>query len=687
MQEAQARERLQRLRASIARYRDAYHLYDTLLVPEGALDSLKHELRLLEEEFPHLITQDSPTQRVAGGALDKFSKITHAHPMLSMEDVFSREEFHEWTLRVTRLHEGVTPSWYAMLKIDGLAVSLVYEDGVLVTAATRGDGRIGEDVTHNIRTISSIPLTLRVPLPQEQKTYCDRWGCSVNESSSWFFPRGRVEIRGEVYVPKGGFLQVNEERLARGEEPFANPRNLAAGSIRQLDPAIAAERPLAFFAWRIEDGVACTRQAMMVDLLALWGFVPAPGCFAQNEDEVVEFFTSQQKLRSTLDFWIDGVVVRVDDVGLFRNLGVVGKTPRGIVAWKFPAEEVTTRVREISWFVGRTGALTPVATVDPANVAGTTVTHATLHNADEIARLDIRIGDTVILTKAGDIIPKIVKVLFELRDGTEQEVVVPSVCPVCGSEVSRKEGEVALLCTNSSCYAMERERLLHAARAFAIDGLGERIIEKLLAGGLVKQAPDIFTLTLDDLLSVEGFGELSAKKLCDEISARKEIPLDRFLVALGIRHVGGETAFVLASTFGTLDAITKASREELSAVSAIGPIVADAIASFFEQDHHKFLLEEYKRVGVRIQEVTAMQQILAGSTFVITGTLTKLGREEAKDRVRLLGGGISESVSKKTTYVVVGDSPGSKAEKARLLGVPTLTEEQFLEKIAPSYGN
>lgn len=681
MTKAQAAERIEKLRESIQKYRYQYHVLDALEISEAALDSLKHELFALEQQFPELITPNSPTQRVAGTALPKFKKITHQRPMLSMEDAFSFGEVEEWAARIQKLNDEHMPSWYAMLKIDGLAVSLIYENGELSTAATRGDGLVGEDVTHNIRTIDAVPLSLRQPSESEINAWAKAFGMPKEMASLNASANGRVEIRGEIYVPKKGFEKMNAKRAERGEELFANPRNIAAGSIRQLDPSIAASRPLSFFAWRIEDGVEILRQTAMVALLQLWGFKVAPGMFAPTLADVADFFERMGKGRAALDFWIDGVVIRVDDTRLFADLGVVGKTPRGIVAWKFPPEEATTRVESVDWFVGRTGALTPVATVTPTFVAGTTVTHATLHNADEIDRLDVRVGDTVILTKAGDIIPKILKVLPELRTGKEKKVVLPVVCPVCDAPVARREGEVAIVCTNPSCYAMERERVLHAARAFAIDGLGEKIVEKVINAGLVKNAADIFSLTKDDLLTVEGFADLSAQKLVDEIAARKEIEFENFIVALGIRHVGAETAFVLASSFGTLEKLRAASVDELAQVPEIGPVVAESLASAFVDAHMHKLLDAYESVGVRIKHAKAVKRVLTGQSFVITGTLATLGREEAKDRVRLLGGSVSDSVSKKTSFVVVGENPGSKAEKAKELGVVTLTEGEFLDKI------
>ncbi len=673
--------RIEKLRELIDHYRYQYHVLDQLDISEAALDSLKHELYELEQQFPQFHNPNSPTQRVAGVALEKFEKVRHQHPMLSMEDAFSLAELQEWSERLARLNEGVSPTWHAMLKIDGLAVSLIYNEGKLVTAATRGDGMIGENVTHNVRTIDAVPLILRTPNVDELKAWCKKWHIAEQPKDILKHLQERLEIRGEIFIPKDAFERLNLERKARDEEPFANPRNLAAGSIRQLDPAIAAARPLSFFAWRIEDGISLPTHAAGVELVSLLGFKVSPGFFAQTLEEVKRFYEDMGVKRGQLNFWIDGVVVRVNETRLFESFGVVGKTPRGLIAWKFPPEEATTRIVSVDWFVGRTGALTPVANVEPTFVAGTTVTHATLHNADEIDRLGIRVGDTVILTKAGDIIPKIIKVLTELRTGAEQLIAFPKKCPVCGSVVERRPDEVALICTNRSCYAMERERILHAARAFAIDGLGDRIVEKLLSAGLVKIASDIFTLTKDDLLTVEGFAEISAQKLVDEIASRKIIDLEDFIVALGIHHVGTETAFTLSLAFGTIDKLAAASKEELESVPDIGPTVAASIAEFFSSLEAKKLLGAYREADVTIKHAKAVKRILAGQTFVVTGTLSSLGREEAKDKIRLLGGSVSESVSKKTNYVVVGDNPGSKAEKARELGVTILDEQAFLKML------
>jgi DNA ligase (NAD+) len=681
MSKAEAKERILKLRKLIDRYRYEYHVLDTQEVSDAVNDSLKHELYTLEQEHPEFITADSPTQRVGGKPLDKFKKVPHVYPMLSMEDVFSFDELNDWHDRVLKIREGNSLDFYAMLKIDGLAVSLVYVDGVLLTAATRGDGKIGEDVTNNIKTIESVPLSLRSPDEAELKSLKKDFGLSDEAIEKVRSRAGRIEIRGEVYMPKKAFEKMNKERAKNGEETFANPRNVSAGSIRQLDPAIAASRPLDYMAWRLETDIGEPTQTAGVEILKLFGFKTSIGQYCETLDDVKKFFESIGKKREKLDFWIDGVVVRVNNNLAYRQLGVVGKTPRGLVAWKFPAEEATTKVESIEWFVGRIGALTPVANVSPTFVAGTTVVHASLHNADEIERLGLKIGDTVILTKAGDIIPKIVKVLVELRTGKETNVKIPKKCPICGSDVVRNEGEVALMCSNASCYAKEREKVLYAARAFEIDGLGDKIVEKLLTAGLVKTPPDIFRLQAADFLGIEGFAEISANKLYVQIQSRKEIELVPFIVSLGIRHVGGETAFSLSLAFGSIDKLASATRDELLNVPDIGETVADSIYEFFQSDLGKKMLQDFEEVGVKVRGAKAIKRVLDGKKFVVTGTLTSLGREEAKDKIRLMGGNVSESVSKKTDFVVVGENPGSKADKARELGVKILSESEFLKML------
>ncbi len=653
MTHSEAASRIAKLREAISKYRYQYHVLNAADISEAALDALKHELYQLEQEYPDLITPESPTQRVAGVALAKFNKVTHVVPMLSMEDVFSTAEMGEWLARIEKLSEAAQ-DYVVMPKIDGLAVSLVYVDGKLVSAATRGDGRIGEDVTMNIRTIESIPLELREPLA------------------------GRVEVRGEIYMRKDDFEQLNAARKAAGEELFANPRNVSAGSIRQLDPAIAASRPLRFFAWRLESDLGQRTQVENLKRCQELGFATPPFVHAKNFADIKAYFASLGAERESLDYWIDGVVVRVNNAQAYESLGVVGKTPRGLVAWKFAPEEATTKLESVDWFVGRTGTLTPVATVGATFIAGTTVTHATLHNADEIARLGLKLGDTVILTKAGDIIPKITKVLTELRDGSEKAIELPINCPVCGSAVIRRSGEVALMCSNKQCFAVASEHILHAARAFGIDGLGGKIVERLDEAGLLNSAPDIFRLSVDEIKNLEGFGEVSANKLSEEIARKKAIDLDAFILSLSIRHVGEETAFALAAHFGTLASFIAADKNRLLTVPDVGETVADAIIEFLHSEHGQKLLAEYQEVGVEVKEAKKIEQKLAGQKFVVTGTLATMGREDAKDRIRLAGGSVAGSVSKNTNYVVVGDNPGSKADDATQLGVPILSEAEFL---------
>ena len=469
---ADAKKRIQKLKTVINHHRYLYHVKDTVDISDAALDSLKHELYEIEQEFPDLITKDSPTQRVGGQPLDKFQKIKHRSRMLSMEDVFSEEEFEKWEARLVKIGGKDVQDYFCMQKIDGLAVSLLYKDGVLQTAATRGDGKVGEDVTQNIKTIEAIPLTLhevKVKLPEE------------------------VEVRGEIFMSKKDFEVMNKSLGKEGKKTFANPRNVSAGSIRQLDPKITASRPLDFRAWHLSDVGVRTQEEGMT-LLKELGFKVADGVHAEGHADVKSYFRKTGKNREKIGHWIDGVVVRVNDHQHYSNLGVVGKTPRGLVAWKFPAEESTTRVLDVDWSVGRTGKLTPIARVEPTFIAGTTVQNATLHNMDEIKRLGLKIGDTVILTKAGDIIPKITKVLKELRTGKEKNIKAPKVCPVCESPTEKRGEQIDVFCSSSNCFSMERERILYAARAFGIDGLGGKRIEHFINAGFLNAPPDIFRL-------------------------------------------------------------------------------------------------------------------------------------------------------------------------------------------------
>ena len=664
MTEKEAKHRIEKLKILISKYRYEYHVLDKQTISDAALDSLKHELYALEQKFPEFITTDSPTQRVGGKPLAKFQKIKHTTRMLSMEDVFTPIEFQDWISRIKKLLATQDVELFCMPKLDGLAVSLVYENGILTRAATRGDGQTGEDVTQNVRTIESVPLKLtplkNIDLPT------------------------RLEVRGEIFFPLKAFEKTNK-RLAKEDKPLlANPRNAAAGSIRQLDSFITASRPLAFVAW---DLIAEMNQKTMEEewkILRDIGFRPVPESrICVNTADTHAQWSFLQKLREKLDYWIDGMVARVNDNSKYEQLGVVGKTPRGLIAWKFPAEEATTIVKQIQWFVGRTGALTPVALVEPTWIGGTTVQHASLHNLDEIQRLDVREGDSVVLFKAGDIIPKIKNVLKELRPRNATSVKPPTHCPVCGSKIERQKGEVAMYCTNKRCFSQDKEAILHAARAFGIDGIGPQTIASLLEQKIINRPSDLFSIQPDDLLIVEGFADISSKKLVEEIQTHKEISLANFLLSLGIRNVGEQTAIDLASAFGSLEKIGLATLEELESVEGVGGIVANSVKEFFSEQRNIDLLSEYERVGVNIiqENKRASSGVFSGKTFVVTGTLETLSREEIKNKIRQAGGKSSGSVSAKTDYVVVGVNPGSKLEDANRLGVKTLSEKQFLDML------
>lgn len=681
MNKDQAQKRIAKLKEVIAYHRHLYHVLDTQEISDAALDSLKHELKQLEDDFPEFITADSPTQRVGGRALEKFEKVKHKERMLSMEDVFSPEEFEKWVERLKKYSGKSKMDFYLMTKIDGLAVSLIYEDGILIRAATRGDGFIGEDVTQNIKTIESIPLRLRNPNGREAKQLSREFKSSQALLDQLASLSGRVEVRGEVYIPKKEFDRLNAQLKRKGEKTYANPRNLSAGSIRQLDPAVTAQRPLQFRAWQLSD-LGQKTQAESMSIMQIMGFKVAEGSEAESIKDVRLFYDRMQKGREKIKYWIDGLVVRVNNHRLLADLGVVGKTPRGLVAWKFPPEEATTKIEDVQWFVGRTGKLTPVAIVSPVFIAGTTVTHATLHNADEIRRLEVKIGDTVILTKAGDIIPKITTVLQNLRTGGEQSIRVPKQCPMCGSDIVQKKNAVDYICSNKNCFSMERERILHAARAFDIEGVGPQTIERFMQIGLITTPVDLFRLKGDDIAGLEGFGEVSAKKIVDEIASKKVIDLAHFLVALSIEHVGAGTADTLAREFGSLKDLINASKDRLQKVPDIGEVVARSLSKYFQNEDNRRLIDDYLTEGVEIRTRKKMAKMLEGLTFVLTGSLDAITRDEAIERIRDLGGKVSSSVSKKTDFVVAGTDPGSKFAKAQELGVPILSEKAFLSKIA-----
>ncbi|MBD3250983.1 NAD-dependent DNA ligase LigA [Candidatus Uhrbacteria bacterium] len=686
----EAEKRIKKLREEINRYRYQYHVLDSLEISEAALDSLKHELYELEQNDPDLITPNSPTQRVAGEPAKGFKKVTHQERMLSLEDVFSLEEVESWLERIQKLQPKATFDFYADPKMDGLAVTMIYRNGRLEIAATRGDGTVGEDVTHNIRTIEAVPLQLRTPTDGEVKKFIKKHEDQIDTQKAEATLRahqGRLEIRGEVYMTKRQLEKLNRDLKKRNQPLLANPRNAAAGSIRQLDPKMAAERGLAFMAYGFLGDHGLDTTEARYDALRLIGFpVNAHGAYCSSIKQVHSLMVSVGRKRDALDYWIDGMVVSLNDRKLLSDLGVVGKTPRGMVAWKYPAEQGTTIVREIRVSVGRTGALTPVAVMDPVTLAGTTVTHASLHNEDEIKRLGLKVGDTVIVEKAGDVIPKVIQVLPNLRTGTERVFKMPRSCPICGSDVRRGAGEVATVCTNKGCFAQELARMLYFVGKSAMDirGLGEKIVEQLIQEGLVREEADFFKLTPGDLEGLEGFAEVSAKKLVDEIQSHRQVPLARFINALGILHVGEETARDLATAFGSFEELRKATKEELEEVDGIGGKVSESILEFFrdpkQSERVDHLLEVVTPEQIRSRQF-ASHSPLSGTSWVFTGSLASMSRDEAKAKVRALGAHVTASVSKKTDYVVVGEDPGSKAEKAKHLGVERLSEKQFLDRI------
>jgi len=669
MTKQQAHQRVKKLRKLINHHRYLYHVLDKQEISDAALDSLKKELFDLEQKFPELITADSPTQRVGGKPLKRFKKVKHQKPMLSFNDAFSEEDIEDWLERISKLlsdKERSKIDFYCELKIDGLAIELIYERGVLKVGSTRGDGTIGEDITHNLKTIEAIPLSLR-------------------ESHV-----GGVIVRGEVFISKKEFEKINKEQQKKDLPTYANPRNLAAGSVRQLDPKITVSRRLDSFAYDLITNFDKKTHEDKHKVLKNLGFkTNSHNKYCRDLSEVFKFHKYCQKIREKIPYEIDGIVVTVNSNEIFEKLGKVGKAPRGAIAFKFPSKQATTVVKDIKIQIGRTGALTPVAYLKPVQVGGVTVSRATLHNEDEIKRLDVKIGDTVIVSRAGDVIPDIIKVLPELRTGKEKKFKMPERCPVCGAKVIRPKGEVVSRCKNPDCFAQKREYFHHfiSKGAFDIDGLGPKIINQLIEESLVSDPADLFELKEGDLLPLERFAEKSAENLVEAIQGKKEISLPKFIYALGIRNVGEETAQDLAKHFSNLEKLQKTTLEDLEKMKDIGPIVAKSIYDWFRQKRNVKLIKKLRQVGIKVSASTHRQgeagksQKLRGLTFVLTGGLETISRDEAKEKIRELGGEISESVSKKTDFVVVGKEPGSKYEKAKKLGVRTINEKEFLKML------
>ncbi len=669
MSKNQATQRIGKLRELINDYRYHYHVLDESLMSEAAADSLKHELSQLEAEYPQLITPDSPTQRVAGAPLPGFTQVEHSSRMLSLNDVFDEAEVRAWQERVARLlPESATVEYFADIKMDGLACALVYQDGVLVRGITRGNGFVGEDVTANVRTIESVPLRLR-----SDKAHAN-------------FLTGRTEVRGEIVMYKDDFAKLNKKRAADGKPLFANPRNTAAGTIRQLDPQLVAARPLHFRAYdllRDTVGDIPTNHYAYQTLQSLGFLANGDAAVLPSVEAIMKFAKIWETKRQTLPFNTDGLVVKINDRDQYRRLGVVGKAPRGAVAFKYAAEQATTKVKDIFVSIGRTGAATPVALLEAVVVAGSTVQMATLHNESEVKRKDIRIGDTIIVHKAGDVIPEVVEPLIKLRDGSEQAFVMPSHCPECNTKLIKYKAEDAVWrCPNEACPSRAWKRIEHFASKGALDieGLGEKNVIALITAKFVTDPADIYTLNAEQVRGLDRFAEVSANKLVTAIQAKKQPPLSRFVYGLGIRHIGAQTAIDLANHFRSLEALAKATIDELAEVEGIGEVVAESTVEWFSEPRNKQLLGKFKKLGVWPEEVKKVGGKLSGKRFVVTGSLESMGREEAGERIRALGGTFQSSIGKDTDYLVVGANVGaSKLAKAAKLGTKQLTESDFLK--------
>ncbi len=674
MNKLPADKRARELRQLMAKYAYEYYVLDEPSVSDAVYDGLMKELKQLEAAHPELIVPDSPTQRVGGQALDKFTKVRHSSRMLSLNDVFSREDVEAWIKRMDKLLPGRTHEFFCDIKMDGLACALIYEDGQFKQAVTRGDGTIGEDVTANVRTIKSVPLQLRHAAGHQR------------------FLRGRTEIRGEIIMYKQDFERLNQERAAAGLPVYANPRNLSAGTIRQLDPQLTAARPLRFQAYDLfrEDPSEVPTHIYAYEALRALGVAAnSQATVFKTLDEIMEFVDIWENKRHELPFNTDGLVIKINDRELYVSLGTVGKNPRGAVAYKYPAEEATTVVKDIVISIGRTGAATPVAVFDPVVVAGTTVQHASLHNADEIARKDVRVGDTVVIFKAGDIIPQVQHVLAELRPKKsrpfDMERELARQYPELRFE--RPAGEAVYRVKGASGPLLLKRGLQHFASkgALDIDTLGEKNVVALVDASLVHDAADLYSLTKGQLLELERFADISAQKLIDAIQAKKQPELPRFIYGLGIRHVGAQTAIDLAERFGSIDKLRRTNLEELLAVEGIGEVVAESLTAWFADPDNQALLKKFEHVGVRPVYQSHAKGPLHGKRFVVTGTLENMGRDLAAERVRKLGGTFQSSVGQDTDYLVVGANVGaSKLKKAEKFGTKQVTEEAFLKMINKS---
>ncbi len=662
------KDRLKNLKKTIQEHDHAYYLLDDPLISDHEYDSLFQELKKIESENPHLITPDSPTQRVGGRPLDEFKQITHKKPMLSLGNAFGNDELNAFYKRVTETLDITDIEFSAELKFDGLAISLFYEEGVLKYAATRGDGLVGEDVTHNIKTMKVIPLRLRSDNPPKI-----------------------LELRGEVLMNKEDFLELNEQQKKQDLKVFANPRNAAAGSLRQLDPAVTAKRKLQFFAYglgEVDTSVHFDYHSQMIDFIESLGVpVSKYSEIVQNNIEMEAYFQKILGQRNALPFDIDGIVFKVNSIKSQNNLGFVSKAPRWAIAYKFPAEEAETIVNDITVQVGRTGAITPVARLKPVFVSGVTVTNATLHNEDEMNRKDIRIGDSVMVRRAGDVVPEVVRVIFEKRPNHAIKFTMPKQCPICGSDIERIDGEAAQRCTGQyKCNAQIKQGISHfiSRKAMNIDGLGEKIVDQLFEQGMLKNIADIYKLDFAVIENMDRFGKKSVENLKESIEISKKTTLGKFIYALGIRNVGEATSKELAAHFRSLDNLFNATVEDYLMVNDIGPVVAESLVKYFHNANNQQIINCIIASGISwpiLKEINTINSKLNNQTFVVTGTLNSFSRDEIKDLIEANGGKVSGSVSKKTSYVIVGDNPGSKADKANELGVPIITEINLMEML------
>lgn len=663
-------QQIDKLRQDLRRYEYEYHVLDNPTIPDAEYDRLFHQLKALEAAHPELITADSPTQRVGAKPLSGFAQIRHEIPMLSLDNAFSDEEFYAFVKRIEdrliRLPDPLT--FCCEPKLDGLAVSILYVNGVLTQAATRGDGTTGEDITANIRTIRNIPLQLLMDNPP-----------------------ARLEVRGEVFMPHAGFKRLNQHALEKGEKTFANPRNAAAGSLRQLDPKVTSKRPLVLNAYGIGIAEGVDLPNTHYDRLQWLKSIGIPVNpeirLCNGTDEVLDFYRDIQNKRSSLGYDIDGTVLKINDIALQEKLGFISKAPRWAIAYKFPAQEELTRLNDVEFQVGRTGAITPVAKLEPVFVAGVTVSNATLHNGDEIERLDIAIGDTVVIRRAGDVIPQIIGVLHDRRPADARPIVFPETCPVCDSAIVRIEGEAVARCTGGLfCAAQRKEALKHfvSRKAMDIDGVGGKLIEQLVDRELVHTPADLFKLDLTTLTRLERMGTKSAENALASLEKAKNTTLARFIFALGIREVGEATALNLANHFKTLEALQNADLKALQQVPDVGEVVANRILAFWQEPHNVAVVNDLIQQGVHWDDVEVKEvgeNLFKGKTVVLTGTLTQMGRNEAKALLQDMGAKVSGSVSAKTDFVIAGDAAGSKLIKAQELGVTVLTEEEFLAEI------